>query len=104
MEHKFNNQMKGAAGTTCLDCHMPGTMISGGDAGAYARFIKLPEYENSAEEQKSAYWEGHINSHVFDVPRKTNIGVKGVKPGKAMPIPYTHSCGTCHNVAELPHK
>lgn len=104
MEKKLNSKMKGLARTTCLDCHMPGTMISGGDAGDFGRFIKTPDYENAAEEERYAYWEGHINSHVFDVPRKTNVGVRGVKPGKAMPIPYTNSCGTCHLVNELPHK
>ena len=37
-----------------------------------------------------------ITSHLFDVPRKTNKAVKGVEPGKAMPIPYTNACGACH--------
>jgi hypothetical protein len=43
-----------------------------------------------------------ITSHLFDMPRKTNKAVKGVEPGKAMPIPYTNSCGGCHNVDDLP--
>ena len=37
----------------------------------------------AAEEEASAYWESPINSHVFDVPRKTNVAVDGVPPGRA---------------------
>ena len=36
--------------------------------------------------------------------RKTNVAVHGVSPGRAMPIPYTAACGTCHAVSELPFK
>ena len=36
-----------------------------------------------------------ITSHLFDVPRKANPAVKGVEPGRAMPIPYTNACGAC---------
>jgi Doubled CXXCH motif (Paired_CXXCH_1) len=104
MEKKLNSKMKGLAGTTCIDCHMPGTVFTGGGAGAYGRMIKTPLYQDAAEEQKSTYWESGINSHVFDVPRKTNVAVRGVNPGEAMPMPYTNSCGTCHVVNELPHK
>jgi hypothetical protein len=43
------------------------------------------------------YWMSDITAHLFIVPRKENTAVKGVKPGSAMPIPYTASCGTCHN-------
>ena len=39
------------------------------------------------------YWMNDITSHLFDVPRKDNKAVKGVEPGKAMPIPYTNACG-----------
>ena len=70
----------------------------------YGRLIDTPPYRDAAEEADNAYWEGLINSHVFDVPFKTNVRVKGVEPGKAMPIPYTNSCGTCHVVDELPYK
>lgn len=42
-----------------------------------------------------------ITSHLFDVPRKTNKAVTGVDPGKAMPIPYTNSCGECHDPGSL---
>lgn len=104
MAHNLGNVMKGAAGTRCVDCHMPGTMVYGGDAGAYGRMIKPPHYETASAEERYAYLEGHINSHVFDVPRKSNVGVRGVLPGKAMPIPFTNSCGSCHDVSELPYK
>ncbi len=104
MQHMLNNEMKGAAATRCVDCHMPGTMVHGGDAGAYGRMISTPPFADEKDEEQLAYLEGHINSHTFFVPMKSNIGVRGVAPGKAMPIPYTHSCGTCHVVAEVPYK
>ena len=103
METKLNAKMKGQL-TRCIDCHMPGTANTGGIAGSFGRMIKPPPYANAAEEENNAYWEGPINSHVFDVPLKTNVGVNGVSPGRAMPIPYTGACGTCHMVNELPFK
>ena len=103
METKLNAKMKGHQ-TRCIDCHMPGTAITGGIAGSFGRMITTPPYVDAAEEERNAYWEGPINSHVFDVPLKTNVGVDGVLPGRAMPIPYTGACGTCHVVDELPFK
>ena len=103
METKLNAKMKGQL-TRCIDCHMPGTANTGGIAGSFGRMIQPPPYANAAEEENNAYWEGPINSHVFDVPLKTNVGVNGVSPGRAMPIPYTGACGTCHMVNELPFK
>ena len=103
METKLNAKMKGEL-TRCIDCHMPGTANTGGVAGDFGRMIRTPPYADAAEEERSAYWEGPINSHVFDVPLKTNVGVDGVPPGRAMPIPYTSACGTCHVVNELPFR
>jgi len=103
MEMKLNSKMKGQA-TRCIDCHMPGTANTGGGAGDYGRMIRIPPYANALEEENNAYWEGPLRSHVFDVPLKTNVAVDGVPPGRAMPIPYTAACGTCHMVNELPFK
>jgi hypothetical protein len=103
METKLNAKMKGQQ-TRCIDCHMPGTPSTGGIAGEFGRLLKTPPYANAQEEENNAYWHGSLKSHVFDVPRKTNIAVRGVAPGRAMPIPYTSSCGTCHVVNELPFK
>jgi hypothetical protein len=103
METKLNAKMKGQL-TRCIDCHMPGTANTGGVAGDFGRMIRIPPYANAQEEENNAYWEGPLRSHVFDVPLKTNVSVKGVPPGRAMPIPYTASCGTCHLVNELPFK
>ena len=103
METELNAKMKGEL-TRCIDCHMPGTSNTGGIAGDYGRMIETPPYANAAEEENNAYWEGPINSHVFDVPLKTNVGVSGVSPGRAMPVPYTAACGTCHIVSELPFR
>jgi hypothetical protein len=103
MQTKLGATMKGEA-TRCVDCHMPGTANTGGIAGDYGRMLETPPYANAAEEDQNAYWESPINSHVFDVPRKTNVAVDGVPPGRAMPIPYTAACGTCHVVDELPYR
>jgi len=103
MDTKLNAKMKGQQ-TRCIDCHMPGTANTGGVAGEFGRMIRIPPYANAQEEENNAYWEGPLKSHVFDVPRKTNVAVKGIAPGRAMPIPYTASCGTCHMVNELPFK
>jgi Doubled CXXCH motif (Paired_CXXCH_1) len=103
MQTKLNAMMKGTQ-TRCIDCHMPGTANTGGVAGDFGRMIKTPPYANALEEENNAYWQGPLKSHVFDVPLKTNVGVDGVSPGRAMPIPYTAACGTCHAVSELPFK
>ncbi len=103
METKLNARMKGLQ-TRCIDCHMPGTANTGGVAGEYGRMIRTPPHASAQEEEANAYWHGSLRSHVFDVPMKTNVAVRGVAPGRAMPIPYTAACGTCHVVAELPFK
>jgi hypothetical protein len=88
METKLNARMKGMQ-TLCIDCHMTGTANTGGVAGDFGRLMKTPPYSNALEEESNAYWEGGLKSHVFDVPLKTNVSVRGVTPGRAMPIPYT---------------
>lgn len=103
MDNKLNAKMKGRQ-TRCIDCHMPGTAITGGIAGEFGRMIKVPPYASTQDEERSSYWQGPLKSHVFDVPLKTNVAVDGVAPGRAMPIPYTSACGTCHVVNELPFK
>jgi hypothetical protein len=74
----------------CIDCHMTMTMQSGAGLGKGL----------SAADGKN-YWMNDITSHLFTVPRKDNKAVKGVEPGRAMPIPYTNPCGTCHDVSAL---
>jgi len=103
MDTKLNAKMKGQQ-TRCIDCHMPGTANTGGVAGEVGRMMKTPPYANAQEEENNTYWQGGLRSHVFDVPLTTNVSVRGVAPGRAMPIPYTNSCGTCHVVNELPFK
>lgn len=103
MDAKLNAKMRGLR-SRCIDCHMPGTANTGGVAGDFGRLIKTPPHANAQDEETNAYWEGGLRSHVFDVPSKTNVAVRGVAPGRAMPIPYTSSCGTCHNVSELPFR
>jgi predicted CXXCH cytochrome family protein len=74
----------------CVDCHNPKTMMTGAGVG-----------KGAVRKDGKNYWTNDITSHIFDVPRKDNAGVKGVDPGKAMPIPYTNACGECHNVDAL---
>ena len=71
---------------TCASCHGTKTMQTGAGLG-----------KGLAAQDGKNYWVNDITSHVYDVPRKDNIGFKGVAAGAAMPIPYTNACGaSCH--------
>jgi len=74
----------------CISCHMTKTMQTGAGLG---KGLDGKDGKN--------YWMNDITSHLFDVPRKVNPAVKGVEPGKAMPIPYTNACGSCHQADKL---
>lgn len=74
----------------CVDCHMTKTMQTGAGLG-----------KGLVGKDGKNYWTNDITSHLFAVPRKDNKAVKGVEPGKAMPIPYTNACGSCHKVENL---
>lgn len=87
----------GAATVTCVACHMPKTAKTG--SGEYGILLGPPT--GTSTDPGITYFENDITSHVFDVPRKINVGVAGVLPGSAMPIPYTNSCGTCHDAGSL---
>ena len=74
--------------------------------------LRLPQHQDHADRRRlrqgltgkdgKNYWMNDITSHLYDVPRKDNKGVKGVEPGKAMPIPYTNACGAaCHDTKNL---
>jgi hypothetical protein len=76
---------------TCSSCHNTKTMQTGAGMG-----------KGLTGKDGKNYWVNDITSHLYDVPRKDNVGVKGVESGKAMPIPYTNSCGAgCHNTSAL---
>ena len=100
----YGHPKMSATVTSCISCHMVGTSRPGGDSGQYGLFSRRPPLNSLDEEKASAYWQGNLNSHVFDVPRKTNVGMWGKQPHEAMPIPYTNSCGVCHDVSSLPEK
>src|SRR3989304_5880020 len=72
--------------TNCVDCHATKTAQTG--AG----------WKGLAKKDAKNYWTNDITSHLFGVPRRANTAVKGVEPGKAMPIPFTNACATCHDV------
>jgi len=74
----------------CISCHMTKTMQTGAGLG---KGLDGKDGKN--------YWMNDITSHLFDVPRKTNVAVKDVAPGSAMPIPYTNACGACHQADKL---
>jgi len=75
--------------TNCVDCHATKTAQTG--AG----------WKGLAKKDAKNYWTNDITSHLFGVPRRANTAVKGVEPGKAMPIPFTNACATCHDVDAL---
>lgn len=76
---------------TCSDCHNSKTMQTGAGFG-----------KGMTGKDGKNYWMNDITSHIYDVPRKDNKGVKGVESGKAMPIPYTKPCGAaCHDTKNL---
>ncbi|WP_310452978.1 cytochrome c3 family protein [Sulfuritalea sp.] len=76
---------------TCSDCHNTKTMQTGAGLG---KGLNGKDGKN--------YWLNDITSHVYDVPRKDNKGVKGVASGTSMPIPYTKPCGAaCHDTKNL---
>ncbi len=76
---------------TCSNCHDTKTMQTGAGMG-----------KGLVGKDGKNYWLNDITSHLYDVPRKDNKGVKGVEPGKDMPIPYTNACGAaCHNTSAL---
>ncbi len=76
---------------TCANCHDTKTAQTGAGMG-----------KGMVGKDGKNYWMNDITSHIYDVPLKSNIGVKGVEPGKAMPIPYTHACGAaCHDTSKL---
>lgn len=90
---KHTETVVGAAHTveetkiSCTSCHQPKTAQTG---AGFGKGLEAGEGKN--------YWMNDITSHLFTVPRKDNSFVKGIEPDKAMPIPYTHSCGvSCHD-------
>ncbi len=75
----------------CVDCHMTKTMQTGAGKG---KGITGPDGKN--------HWMNDVTSHLFDVPRLGNKGIKGVESGKAMPNPYTNACGAeCHKAEKM---
>lgn len=76
---------------TCTSCHHPKTAQTGAGFG-----------KGLVTEDGKVYWMNDITSHLFTVPRKDNVFVKGIDPDKAMPIPYTNSCGiACHDAKSM---
>jgi predicted CXXCH cytochrome family protein len=73
------------SGTKCIDCHNTKTSSSG--AGTVAKMKGTTQL-----------FHGDISSHRFDVPLKSSA----TPTTDPMPVPYTNSCGGCHNMNTLP--
>ena len=83
--------------------------------GGRARFIVNPKYlsaERSSvvcgrcHDRRQGY-VGPVNGYTQAISQAGELarpGIRGVAPGRAMPIPYTSSFGTCHVVSELPFR
>jgi len=76
------------AGTKCIQCHNPKTATSGAGSN--------PTTPAIGGTSGTKYYQGDISSHLFDVPPKTSVS-----PTNAMPVPYTNTCGGCHNYSSL---
>jgi hypothetical protein len=90
----------GPANATCIDCHMVKAAKTG--SGQYGYLLSTPT--GTSEDETEIYFENDISAHIFDVPHKDNVGVTGVLPQSAMPIPYTQSCAVCHDPSNLQHE
>ncbi len=88
----------GSSTAHCVDCHMDKSAKTG--SGKYGFLLGAPT--GTSADDDITFFENDIHSHIFDVPRKDNVGVRGIVPAKEMPIPYTKSCGTCHDPSQLP--
>jgi len=84
----------------CTDCHFYKIAKS----GAGERAILFGSPTGASTDAEFTYWKGDISSHLTTVPFSNNKGVLGITPGKAMPIPYTNQCATCHNVSILKYQ
>ncbi|HEY3322189.1 MAG TPA: cytochrome c3 family protein [Planctomycetota bacterium] len=85
-------------GMKCINCHMERT----GRGGAGRPGLLLGTPSGVSSDANLEYWEGDQSAHIWKpVPHKFNAGVAGQQPGLAMPIPYTNSCGTCHDASKL---
>lgn len=68
-------------GAACIDCHMPKVAKTG-----------------AGRPGNGDYWENDVTSHLFGVSRKSIPIISGQAISDSlMPIPYTNSCGTCHD-------
>ena len=90
----------GPAVATCIDCHMVKTAKTG--SGHYGFLLSDPT--GTSSDVTETYFENDISSHIFDVPDKENVGVRGVVPASAMPIPYTQACAVCHDPSQLQYE
>ncbi len=85
--------------TRCIDCHTPKTAKTG--AGETGILLGVPN--GTSTDETIVDYQNDVTSHLFmDIPKKTHQDVAGEIPSRAMPIPFTRSCGQpCHNAGGL---
>lgn len=91
--HTLIGGLRADAAFRCVNCHMDLTGKTG--AGTL-----------SAADASHQYFDNDIRDHSFIMPRRDNPGVKNYTladdaSGKAMPIPYTRACGSCHRLSTV---
>lgn len=94
--HTLIGSLRPDAEFRCVNCHMD--QVSRTGAGTLR-----------ASDATHQYFENDISDHTFVMPRKDNPGVAhytldDVSKGKAMPIPYTRTCGDCHRLNTIAQK
>lgn len=91
--HTLIGSVRANAEFRCVNCHM--------DQSAKTGAGKL-----RASDATHQYFENDITDHSFIIPRRDNPGVADytatqTATGKAMPIPYTQTCGVCHLLSTI---
>lgn len=94
--HAVIGMLRPDAAFRCVNCHMDLSAKTG--AGTVR-----------AADATHQYFENDITDHSFVMPRRDNPGVANytaaeTAAGKAMPIPYTRTCGVCHLLSTIAQK
>jgi predicted CXXCH cytochrome family protein len=94
--HTAVGTLRPDAAFRCVNCHMDKVARTG--AG-----------QPRASDATHQYFENDIRDHSFQIPRRDNPGVADytlgqAAMGQAMPIPYTRTCGACHQLGTIANK
>jgi hypothetical protein len=94
--HTLIGSVRTDAAFRCVDCHMD-------------QIAKTAAGKVRGNDPTHPSFENDITDHSFVIPRRDNPGVANytaaqVAAGKAMPIPYTRTCGECHLLSTIAQK